>query len=241
MRALARSLRRVLWGAPPPNPLAKIIEKERDRRFPMFRRAMEFVDYELVAGDILEFGVYTGMSLALFGEAMRLRWDRDIPRRLVGFDSFQGLPTDNDGHARWGAGACATNVSWHPVLATGAPVSAEAVTALFDACALPRPELEVGTYDVALQKVLGSKYKQAALVHIDCDLYEPTRAVLFALDQILQDGSVLLFDDWYHYRADPNKGEARAFSEFIAAHPHWEAIPYFLYGTYSRAFILHRR
>ena len=37
-----------------------------DARHEMFSRAVRFVDYELVEGDILEFGVYTGRSLALF-------------------------------------------------------------------------------------------------------------------------------------------------------------------------------
>ena len=32
---------------------------------------------------------------------------------------------------------------------------------------------------------------------------------------------MLLFDDWYHYRGDPNAGEQRAFREWQAATEAW--------------------
>jgi hypothetical protein len=38
-----------------------------DIRYPMFLKALHFVNYEMVAGAIIEFGVYTGRSLALDG------------------------------------------------------------------------------------------------------------------------------------------------------------------------------
>ena len=52
---------------------------------------------------------------------------------------------------------------------------------------------------------------------------------------------MLLFDDWFHYRGHPGKGEARAFSEFLAAHPEWGAAQYQPYATFCNSFILHRR
>src|SRR4051812_2505901 len=36
-----------------------------DARYEMFYRAVRFIDYEMIPGDIVEFGVYTGRSLAL--------------------------------------------------------------------------------------------------------------------------------------------------------------------------------
>ena len=36
-----------------------------DARHEMFYKATRFIDYELVEGDIVEFGVYTGRSLVL--------------------------------------------------------------------------------------------------------------------------------------------------------------------------------
>ena len=56
-----------------------------------------------------------------------------------------------------------------------------------------------------------------------------------------QDGTMVLFDDWFLFKGHPDKGESRAFSEFLTAHREWEAVPYRTYGTCGRAFILSRR
>jgi O-methyltransferase len=241
LRSLLRPVKHALRGRPPENPLHLIVEQELPRRYPMYRRAVEYVDFELVPGDIMEFGVYGGFSLALFAESCRLRWDRELERRVVGFDSFLGLPDDHEGHPRWKAGDCANVRGWHPTVDATGKVTPEATYLLFDRCELPRPVLEPGWFEETLPRVLGSKYTQAAIVHVDCDLYEPARFVLDQIEPLLQDGTVLLFDDWFHYKADPGKGEARAFREFLAAHEHWEAIPYQAYGTCSQSFIMHRR
>ena len=78
-------------------------------------------------------------------------------------------------------------------------------------------------------------------MHLDCDLYESTREALEYASPALQDGAMLMFDDWFHYRANPHKGQARAFSEFLAAHPEWIATSYRTYATFCHAFILSRR
>jgi len=41
-------------------------------------------------------------------------------------------------------------------------------------------------------------------------------------------------------RGIPGKGEARAFHEFLDAHPEWGAVQYQPYATFCN-FILHRR
>ena len=86
-----------------------------------------------------------------------------------------------------------------------------------------------------------SRYPAVALLHLDCDLYESTREALEYASPALQDGAMLMFDDWFHYRANPRKGQARAFSEFLAAHPEWIATSYRTYATFCHAFILSRR
>jgi len=130
--------------------------------------------------------------------------------------------------------------SWHPHLAIGEPVGAEVTLRLFEACGLAAPELETGPFEETLPATLGSKYDTAAVVHIDCDLYESTKTVLDALTPTLQDGTVVLFDDWFHYRGNPNKGEARAFHEFLENHDEWRAQPYQTYGTFCNSFVLYR-
>lgn len=212
----------------------------RDPRWTTFCRAVEYVDYEAVPGDIVEFGVFTGISLALLAKAHALD-PKGIDRRVGGFDSFEGLPGSNEQHARWQPGDCSANHSWHPLLDVGDPVTPDVTRQLFDICGLEAPLLHVGTFDRTLPAAFPAVHRQVALAHFDCDLYESTRDALAAIAPALEDGAMLLFDDWFHYRGHPGKGEARAFSEFLAAHPEWGAVQYQPYATFCNSFILHRR
>jgi hypothetical protein len=211
-----------------------------DRRFPTFVDAMEYVNYESVAGDVVEFGVFTGISLALLAKAASFD-PKGMERRLAGFDSFTGLPDSGEPHARWRPGDCSTSHGWHPMLAAGDPVTPQVTRNLFAACRLPAPVLHVGPFGETLPRAFPAQHPRVALAHFDCDLYESTRDALAALAPSLQDGSILLFDDWFHYKGHPGKGEARAFGEFLAARPEWGAVQYRSYATFCNAFILHRR
>src|ERR1035441_10398203 len=153
-------------GAVQPNSLQPPVLNqliEQDSRYNMFKAAIEFINYEMVEGDILEFGVFTGMSLALL-QAIQLRsfYHGDNPRRVAGFDSFEGLVENPDQHPRWAQSACKYNHGWHPLLKMGDRVTAQACLDLFTACKLPAPEIEVGHYAESLPKVLGTKYKKVA-------------------------------------------------------------------------------
>lgn len=212
----------------------------RDPRWTTFCRAVEYVNYEAVPGDIVEFGVFTGISLALLSKAHSFD-PKGMTRKVAGFDSFRGLPGSHEAHARWQPGDCSSNHSWHPLLRVDDPVTPEATLSLFEACALDAPVLHVGSFDTTLPVAFPEVHARVALVHVDCDLYESTRNALAAVAPVLQDGAVVLFDDWFHYRGHPEKGESRAFSEFLAAHPEWGAVQYQPYATFCNSFILHRR
>jgi len=208
-----------------------------DPRWPMFSSAVEFVNVEGVAGDIVECGVYTGVSLALLAHAQQDQ-AADIPRRVIGFDAFEGLPPSNDEHPLWVTGAFRTNEWEHPVLAVGERATPDATRRLFDVCGLPAPELKVGWFADTLATAPSAAI---AVLHVDCDLYEPAVEVLAGVAPALQDGTMVLFDDWFLFKGNPAKGEARAFSEFLSRHPEWRAVPYRTYGACCRAFILSKR
>jgi O-methyltransferase len=193
-----------------------------------------------VPGDIVEFGVFTGISLALLAHAHSFD-PKGMNRRIVGFDSFQGLPDSGESHTRWQPGTCAANHSWHPLLRVGETVTPEITRRLFQVCGLDEPMLHIGSFEDTLSAAFPQTHSHVALVHFDCDLYESTRDALAAIAPALQDGTMLLFDDWFHYKGHPRKGEARAFGEFLAAHPEWGAVQYQPYATFCNSFILHRR
>jgi O-methyltransferase len=236
-RALART-RDLVIGRPDLPAMTRLIRS--DDRASTFFAAIDFVNYEQVPGDIVEFGVFTGRSLALLAQGHAFD-PKGMARRIVGFDSFDGLPLSAEVHARWREGACRTAAGWTPVAEPGARVTPELVVGLFAACGLPAPELHVGLFSETAPAAVPSRYPAVAVAHLDCDLYESTRCALDAIAPALQDGTVLLFDDWFHYRGDPRKGESRAFSEFLAAHPEWQSVHYRAYATFCNAFILTRR
>jgi hypothetical protein len=212
----------------------------RDARWTTFCHAVEYINYEAVAGDIVEFGVFTGMSLALLAKAQTFD-PKEHCRGVAGFDSFEGLPPSHEAHARWQPGDCSSNHSWHPLLKVGTPVTPDVTRRLFLACGLDEPLLHVGPFTKTLPAAFPAAHKQVALAHFDCDLYESTRDALAAMAPVLQDGAILLFDDWFHYRGHPGKGEARAFAEFLAAHHEWGAVQYQPYATFCNSFIVYRR
>jgi O-methyltransferase len=238
IRNALRVTRDAVIGSNEPPIIDELIR--RDPRWSTFLAAVEFVNYERVAGEIVEFGVFTGISLALLAKAYSFD-PKGMTRRLVGFDSFDGLPSSLDEHARWSEGACRTNHSWHPLLPEGARVTPQATRDLFDVCELPAPRLHAGRFEETAPPLFPSTYRGVALVHVDCDLYESTKTALDAIAPALQDGTVLLFDDWFHYRGNPSKGEARAFLEFLDGHPEWTSVHYRSYSTFCNAFILSRR
>jgi O-methyltransferase len=238
--AIRRGLRVVrdfAIGAGEPPIMSQIIR--RDARSQTFMSAIDYINYERVAGDVVEFGVFTGLSLAQFTQG-HLFDTKGMERRFVGFDSFEGLPPSAEAHARWQPADCAINHGWHPLLPIGGRVTADVTRDLFAACGLPAPLLHIGPFTDTAPRAVPAQIAAIALVHFDCDLYESTRDALAAVGPALQDGAMLLFDDWFHYRGNPRKGQARAFGEFLAAHPEWTASPYRSYATFCQAFVISR-
>lgn len=216
--------------------------KHYDIRWDMFMRALRYVNTEMVEGDILEFGCYTGRSLALLScgdkETKDIVGGNPLFRRVVGFDSFQGLG-END-HPNWPKGLFRDNHSFHPCVLPGGRASPELVMKLFDVCGLPPPILEIGVFEDVLDSLLKSKYSKVSIVHIDCDLYESTLCVLKWIEELLSDGSIVLFDDWFNFRNNPFKGEQRAFNEFVNGECQLKFTDYGNYATFAKAFIVNR-
>jgi len=76
---------------------------------------------------------------------------------------------------------------------------------------------------------------------VDCDLYKSAKEVMNFIRPVLQNGTVVVFDDWYCYHADPNKGEQRALSEFLELHPEVDFIQYKKFGIVGNSFIVNIR
>lgn len=223
-----------------------------DIRHSMFQRACRFVDYEMVEGDIVEFGVYSGRSAALlshYHEAFKqtVHGQKNTPvRKVIGLDSFEGMPAND--HPRFGTGTFKTNTTWHPIFAPGDEITPKKVKDFFDMCGLPEPEIIKGFYgEKEVKKQFNKLCKKVSVAHIDCDLTESTYEALKLIEDKLQDGSILLFDDWFNYKANRHKGEKKAFYTWISTsekfnlgHSTLRTIAYHPYATFGMSFIVNK-
>ncbi len=203
-----------------------------------------------VRGDFLEFGVFEGRSLmhAYFyvrylthlietGTVPILTGVSTEPlraMRFVGFDSFEGLPEPTyadtlDGQQEWlGAGsfACSEERFWSNL--------ARNKVELERFVAVP------GWYEQSLSEATLKEHgiSTAAVVHIDCDYYESTVLALDFVTDLLVDGSILVFDDWFLYRGRADKGEQRAFAEWRERNPKLQVTE--LHRSTTVSFQVHR-
>ena len=66
-------------------------------------------------------------------------------------------------------------------------------------------------------KIDPSAYKilKAAIIFVDSDTYESSRDALKFCNNIIQEGTYIILDDFYSYRGSSSKGVKKAFDEFI--------------------------
>lgn len=207
-------------------------------------RCLEYVSIAGVIGDVLEFGVLAGWSARIFAETMR---DLMNFADLHLFDSFDGLPeytsnVDLSSYEIGGRNIWADRMRFPDefVRQLGASIDRHVHVRLSEVISPDRIRIHKGFYSDSLKTPLDTK---AALVHMDCDLYQSAKEVLWRLLEadVYQDGCVMMFDDWNCNKASPNYGERRAFQEFLDGQPRYTATPFFTYGFNGAAFFLHDR
>jgi hypothetical protein len=161
-------------------------------------------------GDYLEFGVYHGTSLSCMHEAREALGLGHM--RLVGFDSFEGLPesaaTEDGGVWMPGQFKSTLPLTRENLRRWGVPDDAATlVPGWFSASCTPATRRRLGL-------------AKASVIMVDCDLYSSTRDALAFCAPLIHEQAVIVFDD-YHASglADRHMGERRAFDEFLAAHP----------------------
>ena len=173
----------------------------RDARRPYFEAIFENISLAKLEGDYLEFGVFRGTSFIM---ASKLVQTYNMPTmRLFAFDSFEGLP-DSEGKAFTESEfSCSEDLFKKIVKKAGVDLS-KVVTIK-------------GFYSNSLNEDIKKKYNiKAAIVHIDCDLYNSTKEVLNFIESMVVPGTILIFDDWDSFKDEDveNMGERKAFKEW---------------------------
>lgn len=157
-----------------------------------------------VPGDVFEFGVYKGASL------VRLLAFRDLlegpqARRVVGFDAFGKFP---------GTFELESDQAFVQRFeeAGGNGISEEELVMLFDRKGFTHYELVKGDIMRTLPAFIAKEPDvRIALLHIDVDVYAPTKAILEILWHRMAPGGVLMLDDY-----GTVDGETKAVDEFFA-------------------------
>jgi len=193
---------------------------------------MHYVQMSGIQGDYLEFGVWEGNT---FAAACYLAKKRKLPMNFYAFDSFAGIPENDErdasGHQMYKPGtfACTETNFLRNVRRTGADMKRViTIPGWFeDSLRSENPKL--------------ANLRKAAVVWVDCDLYSSSVSVLNFLTRHLQYGTLVFFDDWLGHRADPNCGEQRAFREWMAANPQLSAVEFLRMGWVGDSFIMHDR
>lgn len=155
-----------------------------------FRSKEDLWDFALskieFEGVVAEFGVFKGYSINYFAKKLR-------GAKVYGFDSFEGLQVDWRGHVlRKG----------HFSLDGRLPRVAENV------------ELVKGMFNKVVPGFLDKHPGKVSFVHIDSSTYESARLVLDLLSQRLQEGTIIVFDEYFGFRGW-RLGEWKAWQEFV--------------------------
>lgn len=215
------------------------------------RTAAQFATWNQVPGDYCEFGVYQGDTFAVayhtilglrarhskrgfLGESESPKfkaWLEEKPR-FIAFDSFEGLPEtpgERPVDYKVGAFACNEDNFRRNVARQGVDMN-DVITVK-------------GFYDKTLNAETKRKHKisKVAIALIDCDLYESTVPVLDFLTDVVQQGTILIFDDWFRFGGDPNQGEQRAFREWRERNPQLDLIEYWREGPQAVSFLVNLR
>jgi hypothetical protein len=194
------------------------------------KKALYITAHDKTFGSYIEFGVFTGSS---FNFAMKV--NKKIDKLLgdsncdfIGFDSFEGFGKvgDTDDHPRFKDDTFSVNEEkvLKNIKKNSNNQEYQIIKGFFHSTLSKKPE------DYKIQK--------ARVVLVDCDLKEPTILALNFIKNILQKGTIILFDDYIFYKGDKKKGEYAAFEEFKKNNPNIKFRQAFEYGYGSKAFIV---
>ncbi len=178
-------------------------------------------------GDYLEFGVSRGTSLACVHAVLRRLGLDQV--RLIGFDSFEGMPADAAAEG-WAKGLYHSTIN-----ATRRYLRSREVD-------MTRVSLVKGWFDDTLTQETRHRQNigKASLIMIDSDTYGASKAALNFAALHIQKQAVIMFDDW-GWRSEVGEiGQQEAFEEFLSEHQDLTAEPLETYLPQARVFLMRR-
>lgn len=199
-------------------------------KYKLLKKAFYLTAMENLEGDYYEFGVFTGSS---FVAAMRFHRSMSslgkINTVFFGFDSFKGFGkvTRDDEHGFYQNDTFKINkkkvLRWIHKRAKGCPY-----------------RIIEGYFDKTLKnKTCKSLTKRKIrIAFIDCDMNEPANLSLEFIKPGLQEGTILILDDFFSYRGNEKLGVAGAFNQFCKRNRQFRFRKLDNYGLNGVAYIL---
>jgi hypothetical protein len=194
--------------------------------FPVYARRVNITrflaHYELyrriadLPGNIVEVGVYRGVSLLSWAKFIEIFHAGDRTRRVIGFDNFAGFEAihekdggETDRYDRktggWNAGPFRDELMKH-------------IDIFHEDSFLPRAKrIQIVEGDIGKTAPDFAKQNpglRISLLHLDVDLYEPTLAALKAFYPLVVKGGLVVFDE---YGLIDWPGESQAVEEYFGA------------------------
>lgn len=157
-----------------------------------------------IPGDIVECGVYKGASLMRLAAFRRLL-ENDYSREIFGFDIFGTFPT--------GEVSDEADLKFIKEFESGGGngISACELQDLFKRKSYRNISLVQGNLFETLPEYMNNNsHRRIALLHLDLDVYEPTKYSLECLADSVVPGGVIVFDDY-----SAVDGATKAADEFL--------------------------
>jgi hypothetical protein len=177
--------------------------------YEFFRRTID------LPGDIVELGVYRGVTLMAWANFLEIRNMGDRAKQVIGFDNWKGFTTldPKDGKEDLRVNKVVGGYD----AACFKDMLKDAIT-IFDRDRFiphkPRIILVDGHIEESVPRYLDENPGlRISLMHVDCDLYQPTKVAMQYLWPRVVRGGVVIFDD---YGIRPWEGESTAVDEYFA-------------------------
>ena len=204
-----------------------------------FKHLFEGINYLKVAGILsdnnevlpqtyFEFGCHSARTFSSAINAVNYLKMKNF--KFYALDSFKGLPT--------------TNVSEDGIFKKGEfSTSKNNFIRLVKKYTNYGPEkynIIEGYFEDSLTKDLKMELPKIGVVFIDVDLYSSTKTVLEFIKDLLVEGSLVIFDDWYCFPESSNQGQKKAFDNFCQENnlvfKEWKN-----FGNFGKSFFLHSK
>ena len=179
------------------------------------KKALYITAHEQINGNYLEFGVFTGSS---FNYAIKA--NKNIEKifgetncEYIGFDSFKGFGKVKDEDIHPGFTDQFFSVNERKVIKNINKIAKGENVRLIK-----------GFYQNTIKNKTTEDleiFNKSRVIMIDCDLKESTQLALEFIKPSLQEGTIILFDDFLDYKGSMEKGECGAFEDFkkISGYP----------------------